>query len=205
MLGTLAAKQNAPQVIILATQITEKRMHKLLKIAAIAMVALAPLASFASPTPAPTFPNVNLDPSLFQAGANDMTVCNGAGFPLCANAALAGPNSYTITFATAGLFSSSITSAITGGGSFTTLNYTIFDPSATPVLSNIMSQTDLAVVAGVYTITVNWVFAGIGTSSSANWSMSLTTGPALQTPEPGTLALIGIALAGLGFARRKAS
>ena len=173
------------------------------------LLAVAALLFFCGSAQAtPTFANINLDPALSQASANNEVICDGLGFPSCTLNA-SGPSQYTITFLNGGFFSSSISASVvdtSGVAHFSLLNYTILDPSSAVVLANITSESNLAVLAGIYTIVVNWTFVGSPNAASAGWAMPLTTGPNItQTPEPGTAALIGLGLLAAAAIRRRKS
>ncbi len=142
--------------------------------------------------------NTTLNPSAFETVSESEQVCPP---PACANALINGPSSYTVTFTTPGLFGASITSSITGGGTFTTLYFNFFD-AANNLLFSGTNLVDYVVSAALYTIEVQYTFQGGPGSASARWSMPLTTGPRLL-PEPGTLALLGLGLGFLGFAQRR--
>jgi PEP-CTERM motif-containing protein len=150
--------------------------------------------------------DIPLNPSLNQTGFFNFTVCPP---PACAgfDSGLI-TTTYTVTFATAGFFSSSIIPSIVDTSpppsSFSVLNYSIKDPSMTTLFSGITSQSNLAVIAGTYTITVSYHFLGGPNASSAALTMPLTTGATvLKVPEPGTLALLGGALLILGVVSRR--
>jgi hypothetical protein len=92
---------------------------------------------------------------------------------------------------------------LVGTGSFTIFNYQVFnetlDPGHTTVLATGTPQAppNLPVLANVYSFVVNWQLTS-ATVSSANWQVIVTTSPPLRVPEPTTLALVAIALLGLG-------
>ena len=92
------------------------------------------------------------------------------------------------------------------GGVFSFV-YTVFNPAAIPISSGLpQTPPDFNVVIGNgYKISLDWTLtSAVGSSPrSANFTMDATTAPALKVPEPMTLALIGIGVAGLGFARRR--
>jgi hypothetical protein len=156
-------------------------------------------------------PVVTLDPTgvgAFPTGANAQQVCP-EGVTLCPNQIFVSPdpNEFIVTMLQDGLFSASITDVQSPGASgvFNLLQFELFDNGTSLGTGSVGSDLDdIFLTAGNYRIEVAYNYTGGPLTGSASWAMTMATSvrPS-QVPEPGTLALMGLAVSGLALARRR--
>ena len=176
-------------------------------LSAVAVAALASGAALAGPINQAV---VTLDPTGVGAPNTDnngQQVCPDA-LP-CAGNNFVNPavNEFTVTMLQDGLFSASITDvqSPSGSGTFNTLVFELFD-GAVSLGTGIKGSdlNDIFLVAGNYRIEVDYNYTGGANTGSASWAMTMATSTRVnEVPEPGTLLLMGMALAGIAVARRR--
>lgn len=179
-------------------------MKSILKAVMVAGLAVLPFTASAQ---------IVIDPFFGENGNFAYNVCDlngGTPAPLCpAPGVLTGPTTFTVTVLSNGTIGSSGSTSVqpSAGGSFTVFSYQVFDFTADPGHTTVLATgtpqnpADLPVIAGhVYDFVVSWTLNSVDLDS-ANWQVIVTSAREHKAPEPGTLALLGIALLGFGAMR----
>jgi hypothetical protein len=136
--------------------------------------------------------------------------CPGQNFTEPAN------NFFQFTMLDNGVLSAAIVSSISATspaaippiGVFNILAFQITDLADVPLAggsgSLVAPLVDFALAAGTYRMWIDFDYDGFIDNASASWAMPITTGQfGRQVPEPGSLALLGVALTAIALAGRR--